>query len=251
MFKTLNAELVHGLKHLVERICNHSFRKLSMKIGFWGSGNMARVLGGAWSVAGHQVTFGSRDAEKSRAVAEEIGLGATADTNDRVAESCEVIISTVRAVPSSFLISTSALADKVIIDLNNRDFPREYKPEEFLNSLAEATQKDVPSANIVKALNNQAMEVLNCDAATLRAAGVQGFIAGDDEAAKQTTITLLNDIGLKAVDFGPLSNAWLLELQADILRTYMFATGNALVTPGFIEAPRSEPRFGERRKGTY
>ncbi|AIE72591.1 NADPH-dependent F420 reductase [Synechocystis sp. PCC 6714] len=222
-----------------------------MKIGFWGSGNMARVLGGAWSVAGHQVVFGSRDAAKSGDVAEQIGTGAIGGTNDEIAESCEVIVSSVRAVPSSFLTSTSALAGKVIIDLNNRDFPREYKPEEFLNSLAEATQKDVPSAKVVKALNNQAMEVFNCDAAALREAGVQAFIAGDDDKAKQIVVELLNDIGLKPVDFGLLSNAWLLELQADILRTYMFATGNALVTPGFIEAPRAEPRFGERRKGTY
>lgn len=222
-----------------------------MKIGFWGSGNMARVLGGAWSVAGHQITFGSRDAAKSRSIAEEIGTGATGGTNDEVAEACEVIVSSVRSIPSSFLASTSELAGKVIIDLNNRDFPREYKPEDFLKSLAEATQKDVPSAKVVKALNNQAMEVFNCDAAALRNVGIQAFIAGDDDSAKQIVIELLNDLGMKAVDFGLLSNAWLLEVQADILRTYMFATGNALVTPGFIEAPRANPRFGERRKGTY
>ena len=222
-----------------------------MKIGFWGSGNMARVLGGAWSVAGHQVTFGSRSAEKSKGIAEEIGQGATGGTNDEVAESCEVVVSSVRAVPSSFLKSTAALAGKIIIDLNNRDLPREYQPEEFLASLAEATQKDIPAAKVVKALNNQAMEVFNCDAATLKKAGIQGFIAGDDDQAKQVVTELLDDIGLLAVDFGPLSNAWLLELQADILRTYMFATGNPLITPGFIEAPRAEPRFGERRKGTY
>ena len=222
-----------------------------MRIGFWGSGNMARVIGGAWAVAGHQVVFGSRSAEKSREVAKEIGHTAAGGTNDEVAESCEVIVSSVRAVPSSFLQKTSALAGKVIIDLNNRDFPREYKPEEFLNSLAEATQKDVPLAKVVKALNNQAMEVFNCDSMALKKAGVQAFIAGDDKEAKQITAELLNDLGLKPVDFGSLSNAWLLELQADILRTYMFATGNALVTPGFIEAPRAEPRFGERRKGTY
>jgi predicted dinucleotide-binding enzyme len=222
-----------------------------MKIGFWGSGNMARVLGGAWSIAGHQIIFGSRDSAKSSGVAEEIGADATGGTNDEVAESCEVIVSSVRAVPSSFLASTSVLAGKVIIDLNNRDFPREYKPEEFLDSLAGAAQKDIPSAKVVKALNNQAMEVFNCDAAALREAGIQAFIAGDDDKAKQIVTKLLNDIGLKAVDFGSLSNAWLLEVQADILRTYMFATGNALVTPGFIEAPRAEARFGERRKGTY
>ncbi|MFB2898271.1 NADPH-dependent F420 reductase [Aerosakkonemataceae cyanobacterium BLCC-F50] len=222
-----------------------------MKIGFWGSGNMARVLGGAWAVAGHQVVFGSRDREKSRSIAEEIGFNATGGTNDEVAESCEVIVSTIRAVPSSFITSTSSLVGKIIIDLNNRDFPREYKPEEFLHSLAEATQKDVPSARVIKALNNHAMEVFNSDAAALKKAGVQSFIAGDDEQAKQITSQLLNDLGLKPVDFGSLSNAWLLEVQADILRTYMFATGNFLATPGFIEAPKAEPRFGERRKGTY
>ncbi|MEM8809985.1 MAG: NAD(P)-binding domain-containing protein [Cyanobacteria bacterium P01_G01_bin.38] len=222
-----------------------------MKIGFWGSGNMARVLGGAWSVVGHQVTFGSRDVAKARSVAEEIGSSAVGGTNDEVTDACEVIISTVRAVPSSFLKSTTALTDKIIIDLNNRDFPREYQPDEFLNSLAEATQQDIPAARVVKALNNQAMEVFNCNAAALQEAGIQAFIAGNSEAAKQTVTQLLNDIGLKPVDFGPLSNAWLLEVQADILRTYMFATGNALVTPGFIEAPPAEPRFGERRKGTY
>ena len=152
---------------------------------------------------------------------------------------------------SSFLASTSAVAGKIILDLNNRDFPREYKPEDFLNALAVATQQDVPAARVVKALNNQAMEVFNADAATLQAAGIQGFIAGDDAEAKQITTALLKDIGLKAIDFGGLSNAWLLEVQADILRTYMFATGNALVTPGLIEAPKAEARFGDRRQGTY
>ena len=55
---------------------------LSMKIGFWGSGNMARVLGGAWAVAGHDIIFGSRDADIARAIAAEIGLVATGGTND-------------------------------------------------------------------------------------------------------------------------------------------------------------------------
>jgi hypothetical protein len=58
-------------------------------------------------------------------------------------------------------------------------------------------------------------------------------------------------MGLTPVDFGPLANAWLLEAQADILRTYMFATGNFLATPGFIMSPEAEARFGERQKGEY
>ncbi|MEO0410191.1 MAG: NAD(P)-binding domain-containing protein, partial [Cyanobacteria bacterium P01_A01_bin.135] len=145
-----------------------------MQIGFWGTGNMSRVLGGAWAVAGHGVVFGSRTLEKAQAVADEIGRGAVGAANDQVAETCEVIVSSVRAVPSSFLSTTAPLAGKVVIDLNNRDFPREYKPETLMQSLAEATQDDLPAAHVVKALNNQAMEVFNNDAAALRQAGVQG-----------------------------------------------------------------------------
>ncbi|MEO0409204.1 MAG: hypothetical protein AAF289_17820, partial [Cyanobacteria bacterium P01_A01_bin.135] len=34
---------------------------------------MSRVLGGAWAVAGHSITFGSRTLEKAQAIAKEIG----------------------------------------------------------------------------------------------------------------------------------------------------------------------------------
>ncbi|MDJ0740628.1 MAG: NAD(P)-binding domain-containing protein [Gammaproteobacteria bacterium] len=222
-----------------------------MKVGFFGTGNMARAVGGALAVAGHEVWFGSRDEGKARGVAAEIGHGAQGDGNDPVAQACEVLVSSIRDVPSAYLRATDGLDGKVLIDLNNRDFPREYHGDEFLQSLASAAQRDVPGAKVVKALNNQAMEVFNADAEALRSAGIQGFIAGDDADAKDVVAALLRDIGLTPVDFGALSNAWLLEVQADILRTYLFATGNLLATPALIDAPQAAPRFGERRKGTY
>ncbi len=222
-----------------------------MKIGFFGTGNMSRVIGGALAVAGHEVFFGSRTKPKAQAIASEISHGTKGETNDRIAEFCEVLVSSIREVPSKYLKSCENLNGKILIDLNNRDFPRKYEGDELLNSLASAAQSDVPETKVIKALNNQAMEVFNADAAALQEAGVQGFIAGDDEKAKSVVAELLRDIGLTPVDFGNLSNAWLLEVQADILRTYMFATGNALATPALIDAPRAQPRFGERRKGAY
>jgi hypothetical protein len=103
----------------------------------------------------------------------------------------------------------------------------------------------------VKALNNQAMEALFPNPEQLRIAGIQSFMAGDSAEAKGVVAGLLTELGLLPVDFGPLRNAWLLEAQADILRTYMFATGNFLATPGFIFSPDAHARFGERRKGEY
>ncbi|MEL7060659.1 MAG: hypothetical protein AAGN46_11590 [Acidobacteriota bacterium] len=118
-----------------------------------------------------------------------------------------------------------------------------------MHSLAAAAQADVPEARVVKALNNHAMEVFHAEPEALRAAAVQSFLAGDD--AKRVVGGLLRDLGLTPVDFGDLANAWLLEVQADLLRTYLFAVGNPLFSPALIEVPKAEPRFGGRRPGTY
>lgn len=222
-----------------------------MKLAFLGTGNMSRVIAGSLAELGHEVFFGSRSAEKSVAIASEMGFGARGGSNDEAAAFGEVIFHSVRNVPSTFLKSVSALDGKIVVDLNNRDFPREYIGAEMLQSLAVAVQKDVPGAKVVKALNNQAMEALFPKPGELRKAGIQSFIAGDSAEAKGVVSELLAQMGLTPVDFGPLANAWLLEAQADILRTYMFATGNFLATPGFIMSPEAEARFGERQKGEY
>jgi 8-hydroxy-5-deazaflavin:NADPH oxidoreductase len=222
-----------------------------MKLSFLGTGNMSRVIAGSLAELGHEIFLGSRSEEKSAAIAKAMSFNAHGGTNDEAAAFGEVIFHSVRNVPSTFLNSVSALAGKIIVDLNNRDFPREYDGAELLESLAVAVQKDVPSAKVVKALNNQAMEALFPKPEELRRAGIQSFIAGDSAEAKGVVSQLLIQMGLTPVDFGPLANAWLLEAQADILRTYMFATGNYLATPGFIMSPEAEARFGERQKGEY
>ena len=212
---------------------------------------MSRVIAGSLAELGHDVFLGSRSADKARTTADEIGLGALGGTNDDAAAFGEVIFHGVRNVPSTFLNDVSALDGKVIVDLNNRDFPRQYNGAEILESLAVAVQRDVPNAKVVKALNNQAMEALFPKPEALSNAGIQSFIAGDSAEAKTVVSELLVQMGLKPVDFGPLANAWLLEVQADILRTYMFATGDFLATPGFIMSPEAPARFGERQKGEY
>lgn len=46
-----------------------------MNIGILGSGNMGRALGARWAQAGHNVFFGGRDLNKTKAVAELVGRG--------------------------------------------------------------------------------------------------------------------------------------------------------------------------------
>jgi predicted dinucleotide-binding enzyme len=222
-----------------------------MKLSFLGTGNMSRVIAGSLAELGHDVFLGSRSADKSIAIARMIGFNARGGTNDEAATFGEIIFHSVRSVPSTFMRELSALDGKILVDLNNRDFPREYSSADLLKSLAVAVQQDVPRAKVVKALNNQAMEALFPKPEELRKAGIQSFIAGDSAEAKGLVSQILDQMGLIPVDFGPLANAWLLEAQADILRTYMFAAGNFLATPGFIMSPAAEPRFGERQKGVY
>ena len=212
---------------------------------------MTRTIAGSLAELGHEVFLGSRSEEKSQAIAKEIGFKVQGGANQDAAAFGEVVFHTVRSVPSTFLRDVTSLNGKIVVDINNKDFPREYNGAELLESLAVAVQRDVPNAKVIKALNNQAMEALFPIPTELRAAKIQSFIAGDDEAAKTVVSELLKELGLTPVDFGSLNNAWLLEVQADILRTYMFATGNFLATPGFILSPKSPARFGERQKGDY
>lgn len=222
-----------------------------MKVSFFGSGNMTRVIAGALSELGHEVYLGSRSPEKAQEIAAEIGQNARGGSNDEAAIFGDIVFHSVRDVPSTFINKVSSLDGKILVDLNNRDFPREFKGSEIVDSLASAVQRDLPLVKVVKALNNQAMEALFPSPQLLHQAGIQSFICGDDEDAKKIVSEMLISMGLKPVDFGSLQNAWLLEVQADILRTYMFATGNFLATPGFLVSPSAPARFGERRKGAY
>ena len=95
-----------------------------MKIGIIGSGNMGRSLGILWAEQGHEVFFGSRDAEKGKATAELAERGTQGGTNDQAAAFADVILWTVRNImPKQLLSHPEVLDSKIIIDCNNQDIP--------------------------------------------------------------------------------------------------------------------------------
>lgn len=223
-----------------------------MDISTFGSGNMARVIGGAFASVGHRVMIGSRDPEKASSVANEIGLNTIGGSNDDAADFGEVIIHTVRAKPSVFLASTSKLRQKIIVDVNNRDFPRKLDEEPLFPSLIRQSQEDAPDARFVKCFNTLAMEVFHHEAEILRTFGVSVFVAGADENARQTVSTLAREIGFEPIDLGGPENADIVEIQGDFIRTAIFGHQNPLLTSQIREIPApSKLRFGKRRPGTY
>lgn len=223
-----------------------------MKIATFGTGNMARMIGGRWAEAGHEVFFGSRDPNKARKVAEEIGFGAKGGTNDQAAAFADVILHTVRVPPTEFLNATESLKGTIIVDLNNHDFPRETAWEGLHPSLAERVQSALPEAKVVKAFNTMAMEIFNHVPRELTRWNVSAFLAGDDAAALETVSDLARALGLHPTVVGGLCESWLLEAQADFIRTVIFGGAGAMATVNvqILPAPPAAP-FGDRRPGSY
>jgi hypothetical protein len=67
----------------------------------------------------------------------------------------------------------------------------------------------LPQARVVKTLNQVGAEIME-NATSLSARPVM-FVAGDDDAAKRTVISLVYDLGFEALDAGALRQARLLE----------------------------------------
>ncbi len=223
-----------------------------MKIAALGTGNMARNLLGRWAEAGHEVFFGSRDPAKARAVAAEIGHGAGGGSNDEAAAFADVVVLSARIPPRDFLSTPEVLDGKVVIDLNNHDFPRAQPVESLVPSLAEKVQAAHPKARVVKAFNTMAMEVFDHTPNDLRSHGVSAFLAGDDEQAVRQVSTLAAELGLAPVFMGGLDTSWLLEAQGDFIRTLIFKNADPMATVSTRSIPSpAAPRFGGRRKGAY
>jgi NADPH-dependent F420 reductase len=191
----------------------------AMKIGIIGSGNMGRSLGILWAEQGHEVFFGTRDAEKGKAIAEVVGHSTTGGTNDEAAAFGDVLLYTVRGMnPAEVLSSTEVLSGKILIDCNNFDVPEGFAYPPIVQSLAEKLAAEVPKARVVKAFNTMAQEVFELAPTPLKDYSVSVFVAGDDAQARQVVMSLAEDIGFAPVDCGGLRNARLIEGLGDFIR---------------------------------
>lgn len=220
-----------------------------MKIGIFGSGNMGRVLGGAWAELGHEVFFGSRDPAKAQQLASEIGRGTRGGSNDEAARFAETVLHTTRNLPSSFLASVAPLAGKVVIDVNNREIPPNFRfPQMPERSFAQQLQEDVGDGLVVKAFNTIAQELWDHPPEELARHNIACFLAGDSDRAKAVTTALVRQTGLAPIDCGGLVHSWMLEAAADLVRLLiMDRKMGPWTTLSVTTVPKAAPRFGGRR----
>jgi len=181
-------------------------------ISIIGTGGMAAAIGGLAAKAGHTVEVMSRDAAKARALAEQVGAGATTGTFGAAPAGDMVIL----AVPYSAVLDVvkqygEELAGKVLVDITNpvaSDHTSFVTPGDSFGA-QEITKAAPTDAKVVKAFNTQFSHVLA--AGPVPGHPLDVFIAGDDALAKARVLAFVESLGLRPMDTGPLPMARTLE----------------------------------------
>jgi predicted dinucleotide-binding enzyme len=185
-------------------------RKMAMKIGIIGKGNVGTAIGAGLTRAGYEVKHGHRDPKEPVEEAARWGeVIVLAVPHENVADAAKTV--------------GSLADDKVVLDVTNVIGENMTLAFGCTTSGAEELQKMLPKARVAKAFNtvfaqNQSTGKLGKEQLTL-------FVASDDAKAKQTIMQLGRDIGFDPVDAGPLMSARYLEPMAMLLINLGYGLG--------------------------
>jgi 8-hydroxy-5-deazaflavin:NADPH oxidoreductase len=186
-----------------------------MRIGILGSGQVGVVLGSNWAQSGHHIHFGVRDplSPDVSAVLALLGVNAEAASMANAVAASDVIVLAVpwRVVPE-VLAQCGDLSGKILIDATNPlgmvDGRLSLVPTGHASGAA-FVAAHAPAARVLKCFNQTGFENM-ADPSRYHPRPVM-FAAGDDASAKQTVLTLIDDLGFAGIDAGPLATAGLLE----------------------------------------
>ncbi len=187
-----------------------------MRIGIIGAGNVGLALARGFAAADHDVVLGTRDPEKP-AITEWLARagdrGRAADYR-ATADSAELVI---MAVPGRYVVDVAeamgpdAFAGKIVVDVTNPIVPTATGAVSAFgeeDSAAEALQRTLPGAYVVKAFNQISAEEMTSpspdETRPLR-------IAGDHVPSKAIVASIASSFGWTVRDLGPLKRAGALE----------------------------------------
>jgi NADPH-dependent F420 reductase len=190
-----------------------------------GTGKEGAGLALRWAGLGHSIIIGSRDPERARAKATELGQAAgstaiTGDSNAGAAAQGEVVVI---ALPATGLATTlpevcEGCRGKVVVSTVvplTFGGPRLFTPPPA-GSSAEEVAALLPAARVVAAFHHIAAHELadaehpiDCDL----------LVCGQEPAAKEVVAQLGRSMGLRVLDVGGLSNAGPLEGITAVLAT--------------------------------
>ena len=187
------------------------------RVGVIGSGVVGRVLAAGFAARGHEVTIGTRDPQENddlqawAAQQAGVAIGSFAGT----AESGDLLVlATLGAAVEEAIAKAGPphFSGKVVIDATN---PLDFSgggpalTVGHTDSGGEIVQRAIPGAHVVKAFNTVG-NALMVDP-KLQSGRPTMFIAGNDDAAKATVASALDDFGWDALDVGAIERSRELE----------------------------------------
>jgi len=188
-----------------------------VKVAVLGSGGVAQTLATGFLKHGHQVKLGSRTPEKLKDWAASNPKGMIG-TFAEAAEFGEIIVLAVKGSAAREALSfagEASLAGKVVIDSCNpiADAPPTNGVLKFFTtlneSLMEELQRKFPAAHLVKAFNSVGSAfMVNPE---FKEGKPTMFICGNDDAAKKTVATILDQFGWETADMGGAEAARAIE----------------------------------------
>lgn len=214
-----------------------------MKIGIIGAGNIGGALTRRLSELGHEVLVAnSRGPETLADLADE--TGATPVTAEEAARGGEVVVVTIpqRAVEDLPTDLFRGVDESVVVIDTGNYYPRERDGR--IDAIEEGTTEshwvsEQLGRPVVKAFNNIYAAHLQDLGKPADADGRIALpVAGDDEAAKQVVMGLVEELGFDAVDAGGLDDSWRQQPGSPVYARDRDADG---VRRGLAEASRERP----------
>ncbi len=197
-----------------------------MRIAVIGTGNMGTGLGKQFAGAGHEVVVSSRDAERAKQKAAEIGAAGSGTYGEAVEGADALLLAVNWWDLESVLPQIGDVEGKILIDCTNPYTDNTYSQQADLDgkSAAQVIQEKLPGARVVKGWNHVLADIVN-SSPDFGGVAASVFLASDDDEAKEAVAGLARDAGYDPVDAGPLWSAYNVEKAAALMVTLAYVVG--------------------------
>jgi NADPH-dependent F420 reductase len=189
-----------------------------------GTGKEGSALAVRWALNGYKVIIGSRSAEKAQTTATELNqeLGGdymTGLDNVAAAKGAEIIVLSVPydAHQPTLESVKEEIQGKILVDVTVPLKPPQVSTvfvPEGLSAAQEAQALVGSNVRVVSAFQNVSYIKLRDPKANV---ACDVLVTGDDKAAKDEVIALVEAAGMRGIDAGPLANAIVAEALTSIL----------------------------------
>ncbi|MFT4025449.1 MAG: NADPH-dependent F420 reductase [Novosphingobium sp.] len=205
-----------------------------------GTGHLGKAIARRLVKAGHEVTIGSRTADKAQATAQEIGA-AGAGENAAVAAGKEIVIVTVPYASQADTLKQIAplVGDAIVVDTTVPLVPPKVMRVQLPAAGSAALEAKAilgEDVRFVTSFHSIAAHILDTDAKV----DCDVLTFGDDVEARNVVIGLAGDMGLRGLSGGALANSAAAEALTSILiymnKTYG-ADGAGVRFTGLTKAP--------------